>query len=52
MLSLLACALSLLLPLHSWLVAFITISDGFFLKLHLISVSDMVTLVGEANESC
>ena len=52
MLSSLACALSLLLPLHSLLVAFITISDGFFPKSHLISVSEMVTLVGEAKESC
>lgn len=52
MLSLLACTPSLLLPLSPLLVAFITISDGLFLKSHLVRVSDTVTLVGEANESC
>lgn len=46
------CTLPLLLSLHSLLVAFVTISDGFFLKSQLISVSDMVTPAGEANESC
>lgn len=48
MLLLLAQALSHFLPLQSLLVAFITISSlfyYFFLKSHLLSVSDTVTFV-------